>query len=161
MVSHAYVVFSLAGQSCALRGAEVREILHIPELGRPPTTPPILEGFLDFGGDAIPLLRLDRLLGLTPSPASAYQHILLLRLAAPLALLVDRVTDVVRIADERRAPVGARESFNGCVDAEILGDGVPVHCLSLDRLLTVQEQERLAAHHALEQARLSAFAGAA
>jgi purine-binding chemotaxis protein CheW len=156
-----YLCFTLAGEHCALDCAHVREILPLPALGKPPGLPPAIEGVIGLGDRAVPLLRLDRLLGLPDARASAYQHVLLLRQEPALALLVDRVTEIARIGEDRIHALEESDSFNGCVGAEIRTDGPTVHCLVLERLLTRRERGALAAFQAREEARLRDVGGAA
>lgn len=162
MAARAYLLFELAGLACALACEHVREILPLPALGQPPARPPVIEGVIALGGQAIPLLRLDRLLGLPQSAFSAYQHVLLMRgREPPFALLVDRVTEIARIAETRVLRLDEEDSYNGCVTAEIRIDGQPIHGLCLERLLTAEERNRLAAFQAQEEERLREFASPA
>ena len=82
--------FELAGRTCAIPSANVREVLFMPALARPPGLPAILEGILNLGGVAVPVVKLDRLFGLPERVAGLYTPIIVLRSQNPLALLVDK-----------------------------------------------------------------------
>lgn len=159
------LLFDVGGLICALRRDPVRELLPVPRLWRPPALPRPVAGFFNLAGAAVPVIRLDALLGLeAPSDApetGLYRHLILLdglRAAGPAALLVDRVQDVADIRGPQVSPVRPENSLNGCVEAEIDHDGRLVHLLSLERLLFAEEKlalEELGAH---AQSRLGEWA---
>jgi purine-binding chemotaxis protein CheW len=141
------VVFALADRTCALPRATVRELLPVPRLWQPPGTPDLMAGFLNLGGDPMPVIWLARVFGLPTAPAPPlYAHILVLKAESrrTLALLVDRVLDVAIITPDQVRPVAHDASLNGCIAGEIqLGDGL-LHLLDADRILLAEEQQRLA-----------------
>jgi purine-binding chemotaxis protein CheW len=157
--STAYLLLDVAGVSCALPRESVSEILPLPNLFRPPTLGPLLAGFLNLGSAPVPVVDLARLFGLRaearePAP---YDH-LVLTADRTTAFLVDRVSDLVSVEPEAIRPVSGRQTLNGCVEAEIaLGDRL-IHALAPARILTLEEQERLAALTRAAQDRLSALA---
>ncbi|AWN54058.1 chemotaxis protein CheW [Methylobacterium sp. 17Sr1-1] len=157
----AYLLVAIAGTGCALPQRAVREILPLPRLWRPPGAPGALAGFLNLAGSAVPVLDLAVLFGLgrpVTAQAALYRHLVLLHGEAPLALLVDRVADVVRVEAGQVRPVADEATLNGCVAAEIrLGDTL-VHGLAIDRILLAEERERLAARTREAQARLAEWA---
>jgi len=134
----------------------VREIVALPALQRPPGCPEALAGLLNLAGVAIPVLRLDRLLGLPASPPGAYQAVIILRDAEPpLAVLADRATDVVAVSAARILPVAPEETYNGCVSAQLaLDDGTTAHLLSCERVVDERERRSLADFQAMQQRRL-------
>ncbi|SFV04784.1 purine-binding chemotaxis protein CheW [Methylobacterium sp. 174MFSha1.1] len=162
----AYLLVDVAGTGCALPQRAVREILPLPRLWRPPGAPGALAGFLNLAGSAVPVLDLAVLFGLgrhvttqqVTAQAALYRHLVLLHGEAPLALLVDRVADVVRVEAGQVRPVDDAATLNGCVAAEIrLGDTL-VHGLAIDRILLAEERDRLAARTWDAQARLAEWA---
>lgn len=157
-----YLLFRLGTRRCALPRASVLEILPLPRLWRPPGLPRPLAGFMNLGGEAVPVLDLPRLFGLASTGAEAeaalYRHIMLtpdLEEGRRVALLVDRVLDVVRIPARHLRPVPPDATLNGCAVAEIeLPDGF-VHLLAVRQILLAREQAALAALREQEQARLA------
>ncbi|MCB8876197.1 chemotaxis protein CheW [Acidisoma silvae] len=150
----------VAGHSLALRQSEVVEILPLPRLAAVPDAPPILAGAFSLAGQAVFVLPLAGLLGLSgPAEGTAlYHHLLLLPAKgsdARFALCVDRVTD--RLAAEPPQPVPPGESFNGCVEAEIRHGDALVPLLSVQRLLTFYEREKLLAFAARASSRDALF----
>lgn len=157
----AYLLVDVAGTECALPRRAVREILPLPRLWRPPGAPPTLAGFLNLAGAAVPVLDLAALFGLgrpVTARQALYRHLVLLHGDSPLALMVDRVADFVRVEPERVRPVADGATLNGCVAAEMrIGDRL-VHGLSVDRILLAEERDRLAAQTREAQVRLAEWA---
>ncbi|MCE4223823.1 chemotaxis protein CheW [Methylobacterium sp. C25] len=150
-----YLVFDLAGTPCALHRESVREILPLPHLHAPPATGGPLSGFLNLGGVPLPVLDLAQLLGQRdhPAPPNPYRHVLLAA-DGGLALLVDRVTDVV---ESQSNAVADTHTLNGCVEAEIAFGGRLVHVLSMERILTAEERDRIEALTRRAAERLGSF----
>lgn len=160
----AYLLVALAGTTCALARDEVREILPLPHLHRPPAAGMALAGFLDLGGVPVPVIDLPRLLALRPvepmpGDDDPYRHVVLAA-DGGTAFLVDRVEDVVRVAAQAVAPVSGGRTFNGCVVAELAWRDGLVPVLSVARILTIEEQGRIAGATRREAERLAALPAA-
>jgi purine-binding chemotaxis protein CheW len=154
-----WVAFRIGSITLALPRERISRILAIPALGHPPGLPSAMEGILDLAGRAIPVIRLDRLLGLPPISNHPYRHILLLHDVDPaVALLVDRTTDILRVSSDAEKALPPDETFNGCVIALYSApDSTQVHLLSSDRLLNEREKRALVDFQATEQRRLAEF----
>ena len=152
-----WVAFRIGSITLALPRERISRIVAVPALSRPPGLPSAIEGVLDLAGRAIPVVRLDRLLGLPPIPTHPYRHILLLRdTELAVALLVDRTTDILRIASDAEKTLPPAETFNGCVTAVYSApDSTQIHLLSSERLLSEREKLTLADFQATEERRLS------
>ncbi len=150
------LVFHLAGQLAAIPLAEVGSIVPMAQLTRPPVAPSSMEGILNLAGKAVPVWRLDRLLQLPEQPPGLYSMLMLLKGIAdcPTAMLVDRVSEILSVPDSALLPVEARDSFNGCADAEICVSGQLIHLLSPARILLRQEREALTEFQMIAQRRL-------
>ncbi len=146
MIGQQVVLFEVTGVVCALERAVVRELLPIARLWRPPATPSTVAGILDLDGAAVPVLRLNRLLGLADRDEDdIYRHLILVDGAVPgmaAALLVDRVLDVTKPDGHVVAP--GHVSLNGCVTGEIAHRGALVHLVAVDRILMAAEQQGVA-----------------
>jgi purine-binding chemotaxis protein CheW len=155
------LVFHVAQQAYALPLNEIREIVPMAELSRPPGAPSILAGFLNVAGRAIPVIHVSRLLSLPDVASTLYTPIVLLRGGNPaLALWVERVSQIVRVAENSITPLAANHSFNDCAVGVLQqGDGVVV-VLSAERILLDKERQCLAELEAREQQRLQEQAGA-
>jgi chemotaxis signal transduction protein len=152
------LLLRVSGQTLALRQDDVAEILPLPRLVAVPEAPAIVRGAFHLGPELVLVMRLAALLGLVGAPEGdpLYHHLVLLTRArgqARLALLVDRVTDVVRAAP---ALLPSGHSFNDCVAGDIRVADAPVPLLSAQRLLTARETALLAAFAARAAARETA-----
>lgn len=159
------IIFDVCGTACAIRRQEVRELLPVPRLWRPPGTPRPVAGFFNLSGTAVPVVRLDIVFGLPKaedSPEAAlYSHLMLIEDLSGSglgALLVDRVQDVTDVAETAISPVDQTDTLNGCVEAEIGHDGRLIHLLSRERILLAEERQALADLGASAQKRLQEWA---
>jgi len=149
------VLFAVGGEAFALPAPAVAEVLPTAELACPPGMPPALAGFLDLGGTAVAVLRTGRLLGLDDeADPELYGHMLLLgEPCVGLALMVDRVVAVRRVPAGDRRQIGPDETFRGCVVGEIADPQGAAHLLSVDRLLSEAERQKLQAFRQAEAGR--------
>lgn len=151
------VVFKLGSEFCGLAADTVQEILPMALLAQPPGLPPLLEGFLNLRGKAVPVLRLGRLLDCPARPIGLYTPLIVL--AGPqlaMALLVDAVTQIISVPEQAFSPIGEKHCFQDCAEAEVALEGQQqvIHLLSSKRLLLEKERRRLAEWQAIEQRRL-------
>jgi purine-binding chemotaxis protein CheW len=150
------LVFQLSDRLAAVRLEDVERITPMAELATPPGLPAALEGVLNLAGVAIPVLRLDRLFGLPAQQLGLYSMLVILK--APregtVAILVDRVREVLPVPENAFVPIRQEDSLNGCAEATVtLRDG-DVHLLSPPRILLAKERETLAEFQAMAQRRL-------
>lgn len=153
------VIFETGGAVCALARQDVRAILPVPNLWRPPELPAPVEGFFNLGGSAVPVLALARLFRLpaTDAPETIYRHLVLPRVqgSSQVAFLVDRVRDITAAPSDGFLAVDETRTLNGCVEFEISIDGALVHVLSVERILMAKERDTLDALYGMAQSRLS------
>jgi purine-binding chemotaxis protein CheW len=137
----------------ALPSADVREVIPLLPVWRPPTLPRPLAGFINVRGEILPVLSPAALFEWPQAsePTDLFSHFVRLRGdagddgGAALCLLVDRVEDFVTPPAAAVRPVRDSATHNGTVAAEVvLEDGI-VHLLSLERLLDEGERARIAA----------------
>jgi purine-binding chemotaxis protein CheW len=154
------VAFQVADQAYGLPVHFVREILPMAWLSRPPGLPPVLAGFLNLRGTAVPVVRLAYLLGLTDRPPGLYTPLIHVRcLGTSMALLVDAVIGILRVDESVVVPLQQNSSFNNCAVGLATSGGTNVVLLSEERLLSEEERIRLGELAAIEQARLSKLEG--
>ena len=152
------ITFRLCGRSFGLPVGAVREVVPIAWLDRPPQMPSMVRGILNLGGQAVPVLRLDKLLGLDDGTYGLDASILVMRddheAGRPLGLLVEHV-DGVRAADQFTSMgLADSASFNACLSDQLERDGAVVQLLSWDNILLAEERRRLADFQVQAQARL-------
>jgi purine-binding chemotaxis protein CheW len=153
-----FVIFRVGDRACALAQADVSRVTPIAALARPPTAPPLVCGFLNLGGQALPILDAAALFGVTSAPGidPLYRHVLIVR--GSLGILVDRVIDVRPLDLSEAKPPGEGASLNGCVAALLTDSGEAISLLDASRLLTKAERDRLDQLIAMERVRLDQWA---
>lgn len=158
--SRPYIVFRVGAGAFAIPAAGVREVVPLATLARPPGVPGFVAGFLNRSGVAVPVLRLDALLGLEAISVGLYSPIIVAtdRSGAPLAFVSDAVNAVVDAAPARLLPIDPAMTFNGCAEALLADTDPTAHVLAHDRLLLAAEERAVAAFRAEEQARLDRLA---
>ena len=161
-IKQQYLVFETSGEVFALPIDAVAEVLPMVTLVPVPSQPSFVQGFLDWQDGTTPLavLRLDALFRL-PRPAEVpelHTPILVLRSARPFALLVERVRGLVLAVSKETAL--QQNSFNGCVVGllPLAESDKTASILSVDRLLLVEERERLDVFAALAEERRAVLA---
>ncbi|HSV30141.1 MAG TPA: chemotaxis protein CheW, partial [Candidatus Omnitrophota bacterium] len=91
------VIFRLGGEAFGMPVEAVREVVPIAWLAKPPQLPSLVEGILNLGGIAVPVLKLDQVLGLAGARYGLDASILIMKGDAPLGLLVEHVDGVRRL----------------------------------------------------------------
>jgi purine-binding chemotaxis protein CheW len=152
----ALLVFHLAGQLAAVPLENVERIAPMADLARPPGMPAPLEGILNLGGRAAPVIRLDRLLHLPVRIPGLYAMLIILKGVSDgcIALLVDRVSEILSVSESALLPVRDEDSFNACAEATVSMRGEIIHLLSPVRILLEKERETLSEFQAVAQLRL-------
>ena len=130
------------------------------QLARPPGLPSMLEGILNLAGTAAPVVRLDRLLQQPVRPPGLYSMLIVLKGASAgrVALLVDRVSEILSVPESALLPIGDEDSFNACAESTVSVRGEIIHLLSPARILLDKEREALSEFQAMAQQRLRDWA---
>lgn len=154
--TRALLVFRLQGLLTAFPADTVERVVPMAELLRPPGLPEALEGVLNLGGGAVPVVSLERLLRLPLQSPGLYSMLVILRLQAEgrIAVLVDRATGIVQASPASLRPLDPEDSFNGCAEAIVDVGAEAVHLLSPARLLLAKEREILAGFRDTAERRL-------
>jgi purine-binding chemotaxis protein CheW len=151
-----YVVFHLADCTYAIPVEFVQEIVPIAELAAVPGSPLFLSGFLDIGGNQIPVVSLRRLWQMPEGDRHLYTPLMVLTgLQQQIALEIDRVTQISEINAERLIQLEDGCSVNNCAASIARINGIPIVVLRPERILLEQEQERLAALTELAEQRIA------
>ncbi len=149
------IIFRVAEADCAFPIEVAREILPMLKLDQVPGQPPMIEGFLNLRGRAVPAVAARRLFDLPLSEPGFFSHIIVASEGeSVLGLIVDRVAETARVDPDSFRPVPAGDSFNGCAEAQFTWEGRTVAVISFSRLLLVEERRRLADLESLAQRRL-------
>lgn len=150
------LVFRLGETRLSLPLESVVEVLPLPLLHQPPGLPCLLEGFLNLGGEAVPVVRLDRLFRLAEMSPGLYTPLVLLRAPGhPVALLVDAVLGVGPADAGTATPLPEGTTLNECVTGYVVWKGETVPVLSPEHLLLTRERACVEQLRSLEAARLA------
>lgn len=153
-----FLELELAGQLYGLPLRAVQEVVAMAQLSGPPDLPAVIAGFLNLEGEAIPVLRLDRMLRLAERPAGMYTPLIVLRgQEGRLALMAERVNRIRAVAEEAVLPLPASHTFNDCVEGMVTEGARIMLVLAPARLLLEKEQQCLAELQDREQERLQAM----
>jgi purine-binding chemotaxis protein CheW len=153
---HVLLTFHLADTIAALALEYVEVVAPMAQLAKPPGLPSPLEGILNLAGKAVPVLRLGHLLQLPVRDPGLYSMLIVLKGLpdARLALLVDRVSDVLSVPDLAFLPAAGGESFHACSDGAVSVRGLIIHILSPSQILLEKERKIISEFRATEQWRL-------
>jgi purine-binding chemotaxis protein CheW len=153
------LVFELAGETAAIPIESAHRIVHMTRLDRPPGLPGALQGVLNLAGTAVPVLRLERVLGMRAGNPGLFSMLIVLKgvSAGMTALLVDRVSEVLSISDRSLVEVSREHSFNAFAEAAVIVGGRTIHLLSPERILLEGERQILSDFQAQAQRRLQSW----
>ncbi|HLO75180.1 MAG TPA: chemotaxis protein CheW [Magnetospirillum sp.] len=153
------MIFRLSGQQFGLPVEDVREVVPYAWLSQAPKMPSFVQGVLNLGGVAVPVLRLDNLLGMPPTPIGLDASILIMKgPRSPLGLLVEHVDGVRSRHDFQYAPLEDRHSFQGCLAGQLHGPFGAIHLVSWRKVLIEEEGRRLEQFQESAQQRLMELA---
>jgi purine-binding chemotaxis protein CheW len=118
-----YLAFGLAGETYAVRIAQLAEILRPPPITEVPRAPSTVLGVISVRGKLVTVLDLRRRLRLVEAPIDRRSRILLVDTSAgeQLGLLVDEVQQVWRLA------------LDEIEQASVLGGDQAVHIAGIGR----------------------------
>lgn len=141
--------FRLKNTTLAIPARQVEHICWMAELERPPGLPQLLEGFLNFHGQAIPVVKLGLLLQGETTPLEPFTHLVILKNGT--AWIVDEALGV----GEAGEPLPRTGTLNDWSTAQ-LADGAAL--ADVDHILLQAEQARLAELTRMAQQRLDQLA---
>jgi purine-binding chemotaxis protein CheW len=96
-----FLTFKSEGRFYALPAASVAEVVRVPPLARVPQAPRSLMGLINLRGSVVPVASVRALLGRHGATTTPASRLIVLGGASPVALAVDEVTNLVRIAPEK------------------------------------------------------------
>lgn len=96
-----FLTFRSEGQFYALPAEWVSEVARLPPIARVPQAPPSLVGLANLRGAVLPVASVRALLGRADVAATHASRLIVLEGASPVALAVDEVSSLVRIAPEK------------------------------------------------------------
>jgi purine-binding chemotaxis protein CheW len=137
-----HLIFVVAGMPCAVPLADVREVLLMAELSPSLSASENIQGLLNLSGEVIPVLKLNRILGLKDWEAGLYSHIILTQFQGrSFGFLSQGVNKILNVPREGLKPIPASESLNGRIQAVIQDGKDLISCLSFASILTQQDEQ--------------------
>jgi purine-binding chemotaxis protein CheW len=140
-----FLVFRLGDREYALGISQAERILRYETQAVTAGGPESLDGTIPYGGTRIPLMDLRRRARLEPSAREETRIMVLALEDVSLALVVDQVTEVLRV--DARSIQPASDPLPGfppeCLGGTILRQGRTIAILNAARLLTVAERRAL------------------
>jgi purine-binding chemotaxis protein CheW len=142
-----FVVFRLGGVELALDVFAVREVLRMQPVVPLPKAPPFVEGFADMRGVLLPVVDLRVRFEIDEAGQDAATRIMVTDVGGDrLALVVDRVTEVLRVGETSLAvlPEYLQGAVSACVRSVIRLGPRLIPVLDVETLLS--SDERVALH---------------
>jgi purine-binding chemotaxis protein CheW len=96
-----FLTFKTDGHFYALPAASVSEVARIPPLARVPQAPRSLMGLANLRGSVLPVASVRALLGRSEVQTTRASRLIVLDGASPVALAVDEVTSLQRVASDK------------------------------------------------------------
>ena len=98
------VVFRLGQEEYAVSIAEVKEIIQYKGATKLPGTPDFLEGIINLRGKVIPVVDMAKQFGLSAAQISDRRAIIVETRGMEIAVIVDEVTEVLRLQSDAIEP---------------------------------------------------------
>jgi chemotaxis signal transduction protein len=150
-----FLLLRVADQTCGLPAANIREIVHRAALIATPGQPPIIEGFLNLRGEAIPVIPLRRLFHLPDGPPDLYTPLIIINTGSlQAALEADEAEAVLEIRADQMRALPPEASPEQCAEAVANSGNRQILLLSCAKILYEQEKQCLAALQAAMATRL-------
>lgn len=142
------VIFELENESYGVDIASVEGIIKMQEITRLPQAPHFVEGITNLRGAVVPVIDLRKRFGLLPQEASSETRIVISSMnGTKVGLIVDAVTQVIRVAEEKiEPPPQMSVTINSAFIKNIAKvDDVLVILLDLFKVLSTEEKDLLMA----------------
>jgi purine-binding chemotaxis protein CheW len=117
-----YCTFSVERLSFAVEVDRVQEVMRYSHVTRVPLAPAIVAGLMNLRGDIVTAIDMRARLALPPrAPGTIAMSVVLRRADGAISLLVDRIGDVIEVAQDslmavpQTIPSGVREVSRGVI----------------------------------------------
>jgi len=136
-----YLTFYLATEEYGVEILKVHEIIGMLPITRVPRTPPFVRGVINLRGKVIPIVDLRQRFGMSRDGAEESCIIVVQVHGIQLGVVVDKVSEVLSIAEADIAPT---PSFGSDVSTQYLlglakGDGKVRLLIDIDSVLTATD----------------------
>ena len=139
MAEEQLVLFCLGDEEYAISISQVKEIIQYKGVTKLPNTPEYMEGVFTLRGKIIPVVDLVRRLGLTTSKNDDKRVLIIETAGREIGIVVDEVTEVIRLQDSAIEPPPPMTSGNGYVRGIGKAENRLLILLDVDRLFGEEE----------------------
>jgi purine-binding chemotaxis protein CheW len=139
------VTFKLAGEEYATDILKVQEINRMVEITSVPNAPHYVEGVINLRGKVIPVIDLRKKFGLEAKEIDAQSRIMVVDVGKTVGLIVDSVSEVLRLPADTVEPPPAMALNGGSEYIRGIGklDDRLVILLDVDKLLSNGDKQGL------------------
>jgi len=141
-----YVIFNLADEFYGVNIATVESIIKVQDITRMPHMPAFIEGITNLRGKVIPVIDLRKRFRLPAAEEDDDTRIVVVEIDGIMAgMVVDRVTEVLRISDEDIDPPSPMVSTvsTAFITSIAKVEARLIILLDLGKILTIEEQGSL------------------
>jgi purine-binding chemotaxis protein CheW len=147
IMEHQLVVFELADEFYGINIAVVESIIKMQEITQLPQTPAYIKGVTNLRGTVLPVIDLRIRFGLETQKDTKQTRVIIVTMGAvKVGLMVDGVSEVLRISDESIEPL---PPMVNSVNSDFLKGIVRLEdrliiLLEVEKVLDLEEQQALA-----------------
>jgi purine-binding chemotaxis protein CheW len=153
VVSRQFVIFHVGKEVFAVRLSAVQEIIRMPNVVKVPMSPPALEGLANLRGSVLPVLNLREIFSFPVALHDDSTRVVVLDHGRPIGLVVDRMSNVVTVDQDRIEPVSNMGAAidTGLLTGMIKSDRGQGMVMILDTAKTVEREFRGAIQSAADR----------
>jgi purine-binding chemotaxis protein CheW len=140
MATEQFVVFRLGREEYAIPIAQVKEIIRYNGATRLPNVPICMEGIINLRGKVLPVIDLAIKFALPPEKIATRQILIVEAAGQEVGLLVDVVTEVLRLEETAIEPANGIAHSNEFIKAIGKMDNRLLIILDLDKLFSNEER---------------------
>lgn len=145
-MEHQLVVFELANEFYGINIAVVESIIKMQEITQLPQTPAYIKGVTNLRGTVLPVIDLRIRFGLDTQKDTKQTRVIIVTMGTvKVGLMVDGVSEVLRISDES---IGPLPPMVNSVNSDFLKgivrlEGRLIILLEVEKVLALEEQQAL------------------
>ena len=143
MAEQQMVLFRLGADEYGIPISQVKEIIQYRGATKMPQTPDSMEGVINLRGKVIPVIELTKRFGLVASVSSDKRAIIIETEGQKIGVVVDEVTEVIRLQDTAIEPAPTMTMSNDYIRGIGKNDDRLLILLDVDKLFGSKEIEEL------------------
>lgn len=137
------VLFRLGEEEYGLPISQVKEIIQYKGATKLPQTPDFMEGVINLRGKVIPVIELAKKFGIAASGSSDRRAVIIETEGQEIGVIVDEVTEVIRLPDTAIEHAPTATSSNDYVRGIGKDDNRLLILLDVEKLFGSKEVEEL------------------